>query len=124
MKFREIETKSGARILLGRDAKSNEKLVKEFKGKSNVILHTASPGSPFCVIRELDPSRKDIATSGAYCAKYSQAWRDNKKDVDVNVFTGKDVYKRKGMKVGTFGVKKSKKIKIRKRKVERCEKCQ
>ncbi len=122
MKFREIETTSGVKIVLGKDAKSNEELVKEFKGKPNVILHTASPGSPFCVIKELGPSKKDIATSGAICARYSQAWRDNNENVEINVFTGKDVYKRKGMKVGTFGVKKSKKIKIKRGKIEKFKK--
>ncbi len=114
MKFREIKTKSGARILLGKDAKSNEELVKQFRGKENKMLHTAAPGSPFCVIDDLKPSRRDISASGAICASYSQDWRDNKSDVKMHTFTGKDVYKRKGMKLGTFGVKKFKVIKVKK----------
>ena len=113
--FREIILKSGTNILLGKDAKSNEELVKEFKGKENIILHTAEPGSPFCVIKDLNPLKKDIDASGAICASYSQNWRDNRKDVIVHVFDGKKVFKRKGMKIGTFGVRKFRKVKVKKK---------
>ena len=123
MKFREITLKSGTKILLGRNAENNEELVKQFKGKDNTILHTASPGSPFCVIVDsLKPSRKDLVTSGAYCAGYSQDWRNNKSSVKVHAFTGKDVYKRKGMKVGTFGIKKKKIIKVKEGEIEKWKK--
>ncbi len=119
MKFREITLKSGTKILLGRNAENNEELVKQFRGKDNRILHTASPGSPFCVmIDPLKPSRKDLIASGAICASYSQDWRDNKSNVKIHVFTGKDVYKRKGMKLGTFGIKKKKIIKVKKKDIE------
>jgi predicted ribosome quality control (RQC) complex YloA/Tae2 family protein len=112
MKVRKILTLSGANIILGKDAESNDELMEKFKGEKNTILHTVASGSPFCVIdTPLKPVNKDIIASGAICSRYSRDWRDNKKDVKVNVFTGKDVNKTKGMKVGTWKVKKSK-IKI------------
>lgn len=115
MNFRKITTTSGANIILGRDENSNDELMKEFKGKGNTILHTESPGSPFCVIDSpIKPSKEDIKTSGAICAGFSQDWRDNKRDTKVNVFTGKDVSKKFWMKKGTWKVGKSKKIKIKK----------
>ena len=120
--FRKFTTASGAKIILGRDENSNDKLMKEFKGKGNTILHTAAPGSPFCVIDDLKPTNKDLVASGAICAGYSQDWRDNKQDTKVHVFTGKDIYKRKGMKIGTFGVRKFKKIKVKKKDIEKWEK--
>lgn len=119
MEFRKKKLESGTEILLGKDAESNDKLMREFKGKENTIIHTVAPGSPFCVIADLDPSAGDISASGAICASYSQDWRDNKKDVKVNVFTGKDVNKEKGMKVGTWHVAKSKTINIKKEKIEK-----
>ena len=119
MKFREISLASGAIVLLGKDAKNNDELMKNFKGKSNIIMHTVSPGSPFCVIDNLKPSRKDMSASGAICAKYSQDWRDNKGDVKVNIFTGKDISKRKGMKPGTWKVGKCKVVKVKKGKIEK-----
>ncbi len=115
MKFREFLLESGTKIILGKDAKSNEELVNRFKGKENTILHTSAPGSPFGVIEKKDPTSEEIHDSAIITARYSQDWRDNKSDVKVNVFTGKDVYKKKGMPTGTFGVKKSRTIIVKKK---------
>jgi predicted ribosome quality control (RQC) complex YloA/Tae2 family protein len=122
IKFREIKLESGTKILLGKDENSNDELMKEFKGKENIILHTLKPGSPFCVIKDSNPSKQDITTSGAVCASYSQDWRDNKKNVIVHVFTGKDISKRIWMKKGSWKVKNPKVIKIKKRDIEKIEK--
>lgn len=121
MAFREVALKSGKKLFLGKDAKSNDELMKKFRGKSNIILHTESPGSPFCVIDFLKPTKKDIKAAAAACARYSQVWRDNKSDVKVNVFTGKNISKKKGMRTGTWHVGKFKTIKIKKRKIEKFE---
>lgn len=121
MKFREIDLSSEKKILLGKNSKQNEELVDQFKGKRNVILHTANPGSPFCIIWDLKPTARDVKEAAIYCASYSQDWRDNKSDVKVHRFTGKDVCKRKGMKEGTFGVKKYKLIKVKRQDIEKCK---
>lgn len=119
-KFREFKLKSGTKILLGKDAESNDKLMKKFKGKENTILHTVAPGSPFCVIDKLKPSKEEIFASGAICASKSQDWRDNKKDVKVNIFTGKNIKKPILAKVGTWKIKaKAKAINIKKRDIEK-----
>ena len=122
MIFRKKKLKSGKEILLGKDAKSNDELMKKFEGKENVIIHTVAPGSPFCVIEDLKPSRKEIQEASSACAYYSQAWRDNQADIMVNVFTGKDVSKKKGMKSGTWKVNKSEKKKIKRRKIKNVNK--
>ncbi|MCX6746620.1 MAG: NFACT RNA binding domain-containing protein [Candidatus Pacearchaeota archaeon] len=121
MRFREFITDSGKKVLAGKNAEQNEEIVKEFEGKSNVILHTAAPGSPFCVIEDLKPNKKDIKKAAIFCAKKSQDWRDNKNDVLIHIFTGKDVYKKKSMKTGMFGVKKFDVIKIKKKDIENFE---
>ena len=113
-KFRGISLASESEIVLGKDEKSNDELMKKFKGRKNVIIHTSAPGSPFGVIKNLNPSKKDIYFCGIVVAGYSQDWRDNKKDVFVDVFTGKDISKNKLMKPGMWKVKKSEKIKINK----------
>lgn len=119
MDFRKITLKSGTEVLLGKSAESNDALVKMFEGAPNVILHTSAPGSPFCVLQSANPRRKEIKEAAAVCASKSQDWRDNKSDVLVNVFTGKDVSKQKGMKIGTWKVNKSKTIKVKKREIKR-----
>ena len=119
MKLREIILKSGTNIFLGKNSENNDELVELYKGKANIILHTAKPGSPFCIIGKLNPTKEEIKESAIICASKSQDWRDNKNDVIVNVFTGKDVYKEKIMKSGTWGLKsKPKLIKVKKREIE------
>jgi predicted ribosome quality control (RQC) complex YloA/Tae2 family protein len=110
MKTREFTLHSGIKIFLGKDSKSNDELVKLYEKKSNIILHTAKPGSPFCVIEKLKPTKEEIKESAVICASKSQDWRDNKKNVIVHIFTGKDVYKEKNMKTGTWGLKKKPRI--------------
>lgn len=120
MKPRAFILKSGTKIFLGRNAENNDELVKKFKGKENIILHTVAPGSPFCVIEKLNPSQKDINSSGAICARYSQDWRDNKKNVAMHVFTGKDIKKPLFTKIGTWKIKgKAKIINVKKKDIEK-----
>ncbi len=118
MNYREFTTSAGAKVLAGKNAEQNESLVKDFIGKSNLIFHTEKPGSPFCITLG-KPEKYDEKEIAIFCAKKSQDWRNNKSDVMVHVFKGKDVYKIKGMKTGTFGVKKFKVIKIKKEDIEK-----
>ena len=119
MKFREFLTSSNSKVLCGKNAESNEELVKQFIGKENRIFHTEKPGSPFCIIAETEKvSKKDEKETAVFCASKSQDWRDNRNDVIIHMFTGKDVYKRKGMKAGMFGVRKFETIKIKKKEIE------
>ncbi|MGA2130251.1 MAG: NFACT RNA binding domain-containing protein [Candidatus Pacearchaeota archaeon] len=116
IKFREIKLVSGSEFILGRDEKSNDELMKKYKGKENIILHTRAPGSPFCVIKT-KIFDGDVNAAAVLCARYSQDWRNNKKNVAVNVFTGKDISKEKGMKAGTWNVKKFTTIIVKKEEI-------
>ncbi|MEX0920941.1 MAG: NFACT RNA binding domain-containing protein [Candidatus Pacearchaeota archaeon] len=122
MKFREFKLRSGSKIFLGRDAENNDLLMKKFEGKENIILHTNSPGSPFGVIDKIEPSKEDIQEGGIIVASYSQDWRDNRKNVLIDVFTGKDTSKPKGYKIGSWKVKRAKKIRIKKEDILQLEK--
>ncbi len=116
-KFRIFHTTSGKLVFAGRSAENNEALVFQAK-PSEVLLHTVQPGSPFVNIKSLKPTKTDIAQSGVFCARYSQDWRDSKTDIMVHIFQGKDTYKDKKMKLGTFGVKKHQKMKIKKQEIQ------
>jgi len=115
MKFREFKTSSGKVILAGKSAENNEELVSQVK-RDEIVLHTAKPGSPFVNIKgdSKEISKEDINEAAVFCARYSQDWRDNKKDVEVHSFYGKDIYKEMKMTKGTFGVKNFKVIKVKK----------
>ncbi len=116
MNFREIKTSSGKRVLAGKNAKNNEELVSQIKPQE-YVFHTEKPGSPFVVIQG-KVNAKDRKEAAIFCAKHSQDWRDNKSDVIVHRFKGKDIYKSKSMKLGTFGIRKRKKIKVKKKWIE------
>jgi len=112
MKFRELITKAGTKILAGRNGKNNEELIAQAK-PSEEVFHTAAPGSPFVNIKG-KPERGDIKKAAVFCASYSRDWRDNKKDVIIHRFKKKDIYKVKTMLLGTFGVRKRILIKVKK----------
>lgn len=120
MKFRKITTNSGKKVLAGKDAETNEGLIKQVKANEYVI-HTAKPGSPFVNIKSNynKVTKEDLKEAAIFCVKYSQAWKKAKvkKDVEVHVFIGKDIFKLKDMKTGTFGVKKHKSIIVRKEEI-------
>jgi len=119
MKPREFTLPSGTNILLGKNSSNNDELVSKYHGKENIILHTAKPGSPFCVIDKLNPTKEEIKQSATICASKSQDWRDNRKEVAVHIFSGKDVEKDKNMKEGTWKIKsKPKLIKVKKKEIE------
>ncbi len=120
--FRQALTLSEKKMLAGKNAEQNESLMKQVK-PDEYVLHTKLPGSPFVNIKEKSDrvDKKDIKDAALFCALYSQAWKKakKKKDVEVHVFLGRDVYKEKGMPIGTFGVKKFKKILVKKAELER-----
>jgi len=119
MKFRERIAKSGNTILAGKDSKNNEELIKQIE-KNEEIFHTEEKGSPFVNIKGKS-SKGDIKEAAIFCAIYSQDWKKNKGDVIVHRFKGKDIFKDKTMKQGTFGVKNFKRIKIKKKEIEEFE---
>ncbi len=118
MKFREFETSEGNKVLAGKSAENNEKLIEQI-GEDELVFHTKNPGSPICNIKSPSKniSKKEIKEIAIFCARYSQDWRDNQKDVTVHYFLGKNVYKLKSMKLGTFGVKNAEEIKIKRKEI-------
>lgn len=110
MKPRERILSTGTKIFLGRDENNNDKLMKEFKGKENVILHTVASGSPFCVIEKINPIKEEIYEAGIFCAEKSQDWRDNKRNIKMHVFTGKEAKKPLFAKPGLWKIKGTPKV--------------
>jgi predicted ribosome quality control (RQC) complex YloA/Tae2 family protein len=117
---REYIVDGGARIFLGKNSKNNDELVLSFKDKPNLIFHTAKPGSPFCVIEKLKPTKQEIKQAALMCASKSQDWRDNKQDVKMHQFTGKEVQKGVISKEGSWKLKKKPKtLVLKKEEIER-----
>lgn len=112
-KFRYFFTSSGLLVLVGKNAEQNEELIKKFTSPNEIVLHTATPGSPFCVLKG-EAKAKDIMEAAIFCSCFSQDWKRGKKISEVHAFYASSIYKEKGMPLGTFGVKEViKKIKVR-----------
>ena len=116
VKFRQAFTSSGRVMLAGKDAEQNEALVWQAES-GETVLHTKAAGSPFVNIKG-NADGDDIKTAAIFCAKYSREWKKNKRDVEVHKFRGRDIYKKLGMKAGTFGVKKFETMKVKKNEIE------
>jgi len=114
--FRKFCISSEKDVLCGKSAEQNEFLVAQ-SGKDETVIHTKAPGSPFCNIKG-KASEKDIKETAVICAAFSKAWKQNKSDIEVHVFRGKDVFKSAGMKTGTFGVKKVKSLFVKKENIQ------
>jgi predicted ribosome quality control (RQC) complex YloA/Tae2 family protein len=104
LKFREFVTSSGTAVFGGKNSGQNDELVGSSK-RADVLLHTVRPGSPFVNVGK-NPSTDDVKEAAVFCARYSQAWRDSHKDVNVQKFLKADVEKNFKMKEGTWGVRK------------------
>ena len=120
-KYRWFLTSSGKLVIGGKNAEQNEELMNSVD-KRALVAHTAAPGSPFCIVESdsKKATQEDTHETALFCAKYSQVWKKAKvrKDVEVHFFLGKDVFKDKSMKTGTFGVKKVKKVIAKARDIE------
>jgi predicted ribosome quality control (RQC) complex YloA/Tae2 family protein len=109
--FREYVTESGLRVLGGKSSETNDELVSR-AGPKDTLLHTNAPGSPFVNVG-MSPSKQDINEAAVFCAKFSQDWRDGKRDVIVNKFQRSDMNKETRMKSGTWSVNRQEKIKVK-----------
>ena len=108
LKFRYFFTSKGNIMLLGKNAESNELLLKKFTKANELVFHTKAVGSPFCVIKADYKAISEIEKKEAarMCSVFSKEWKNGKKIIEVHSFLGKNIFKEKNMAKGTFGVKK------------------
>lgn len=75
--FRWSFTSSGKLIVGGRDATTNEIVIKKHTAKDDQVFHTDSPGSPFVVLktegRKVEPL--DIEEAAIITGSFSKAWK-------------------------------------------------
>ncbi len=102
MKYRWFYTSKGKLVLAGKSAQQNEQLVKKAK-KNDIILHTKTPGSPFCILKG-KITAQDIKEAAVFCACFSQGWKKRRKEMEIHIFIGEQVLKEKRQKTGTFSV--------------------
>jgi len=110
-KYRWFFTSSGKLVVGGKSDKQNELAIRYFLKPNYIVMHTSLPGSPFMIIQDENPTKKDLDETAIFTAGFSKQWKNNKKSIEVDIFKGSQIYKTKSMKVGTFGVRGEKKTK-------------
>lgn len=76
-KFRWFISSDGFLVLLGRDATTNEILIKKHTEKNDIVLHTDIVGSPFVVIKSGNKkiSEKTIKEAADAAVTFGKAWK-------------------------------------------------
>ncbi|MBR9691502.1 DUF814 domain-containing protein [Candidatus Woesearchaeota archaeon] len=84
-KFRWFHSSEGFLCIGGRDATSNEIIIKKHMDKDDIVFHTDMAGSPFFVIKTKDkkPSEATIAEAAQATASYSRGWKTGLASADV-----------------------------------------
>ncbi|MEK6915809.1 MAG: NFACT RNA binding domain-containing protein [Nanoarchaeota archaeon] len=105
-KYKWFFTKSGKLVVGGKSAESNDKLLHELKSmkKELIVMHTKSPGSPFCaIIASLETlTKSDLLECAVFTGCFSRAWKEGKESTSVHMFKLSQLNKEDNMKDGTW----------------------
>jgi predicted ribosome quality control (RQC) complex YloA/Tae2 family protein len=84
-KFRWFTSSDGFLVVAGKDAVSNEVLVKKYAAAEDVVFHAEIIGAPFVVVKAegKQPSEQALREAGEFAAAFSRAWREGFGSVDV-----------------------------------------
>jgi predicted ribosome quality control (RQC) complex YloA/Tae2 family protein len=83
-KFRWFLSSEGFLVIGGKDAATNEILIKKYMEPHDIVFHADIPGSPFVVIKTQGKTpEKTINEAAQFTASYSRAWKEGLKAMDV-----------------------------------------
>ncbi len=92
-------------IVGGKDAKSNEQLIRKHMKDGDLVFHTDITGSPFVLIKNPNHKsipEKTIEETAQFCASYSKAWKIGMTIADVYYVEPNQVKKEGGLPTGSF----------------------
>jgi predicted ribosome quality control (RQC) complex YloA/Tae2 family protein len=82
-KFHWFYTSKGKLCIGGRDASSNENIIKKYTDKEDLVFHTDMSGSPFFVLKGGSSDKNEIEEVANITACYSKAWKKGMSNSDV-----------------------------------------
>ncbi|MEM2081003.1 MAG: ribosome rescue protein RqcH [Candidatus Bathyarchaeia archaeon] len=84
-KFRWFKSSDGFLVVAGKDAVSNEVLVKKYASAEDAVFHADVAGAPFVVVKTdgKAPTEQALREAGEFAAALSRAWREGAVAVDV-----------------------------------------
>jgi predicted ribosome quality control (RQC) complex YloA/Tae2 family protein len=84
-KFRWFTSSDDFLVVAGKDAVSNEVLVKKYAGADEAVFHADVSGAPFVVVKAEGKaaSEQALREAGEFAAAFSRAWREGAGSADV-----------------------------------------
>jgi len=84
-KFRWFVSSDGFLVVAGKDAVSNEVLIKKHAEADDVVFHADVVGAPFVVVKTEGkmPSEQCLREAGEFAGAFSRGWREGFGSVDV-----------------------------------------
>ncbi|MGB8780451.1 MAG: ribosome rescue protein RqcH [Candidatus Bathyarchaeia archaeon] len=84
-KFRWFVSSDGFLVVAGKDAVTNEVLIKKYTDSGDIVLHADIVGAPFVVVKreEQEPGEECLREAGEFAAAFSRGWREGFASVDV-----------------------------------------
>ncbi|MEM1582258.1 MAG: ribosome rescue protein RqcH [Candidatus Bathyarchaeia archaeon] len=84
-KFRWFFSSEGFLVIGGRDAATNETVIRKYMEDRDIVFHADISGSPFVVVKTQgkEPAEKTIIEAAQFTASYSRAWREQIRAIDV-----------------------------------------
>lgn len=84
-KFRYFTSSDGFLVVVGKDAISNEVLIKKYTKPEDIVFHADIVGAPFVVVKTggKTPSEQCLREAAEFAAAYSRGWREGFTSVDV-----------------------------------------
>ena len=76
-KFRFTKTSNQFLVVIGKDAGTNEVLIKKHMEENDIVMHTEAPGSPFGLIKsgKEKVSKQDIEEAAQFLTCFSSQWK-------------------------------------------------
>ncbi len=103
-KFRWFISSEGFLVIAGRDATTNDIIIKKHMEKNDLVFHTELKGSPFVVIKaeNKEIGKTTIDEAAIFCAANSKQWEAKLAMSDVYCIKPDQVKKEFGLPKGTF----------------------
>ncbi len=101
--FKYFHTSSGYLVICGKDADSNEQIIKRHMQDSDIIFHADIFGSPFGLLRANgSQTSQDLKEAAIFVGSHSRAWREGLGTADVYWVNSSQVAKEGGLQKGSF----------------------
>jgi len=95
-KFHWFYTGNGFLVVGGRDAHSNEYIVKKHMNEKDIYFHAEIFGAPHCVLKTegKKPGKEDLIEAAVFAGTFSKAWQEGLAAVDVYSVSPEQVSKK------------------------------